>query len=267
LIETLQVSPTPWRSNGSISNYREVDKTAGFDNLALLNTGVKCAIIESGMAKKIRQRRESRQKAFWPDLTSLAFIFGLLIAIAATMMAVSNSTELRKRAADCGDHCPVASTSATLAPTGTPLPPTNTPLPRLAVTPTIAEPDPMGSGRQIILTVSSFTENGLSSDKPVICGRSEPGARITVSLFPDGLNGELTADNTGGWCFSSPKSLTPGVKNLSVVAKKDIGQGSVKQEFTVIEAKHINPFTIVLIIMVIAALGFGGYVYYKSKKQ
>ena len=180
------------------------------------------------------------------------------------MMALSGSTEIRKQAADCGDHCPVASPSATLAATATPLPPTNTPLPHLATTPKIIEPDPILGGRQVILTVSSFTENGLSPDRPIICGRSEPEAKITVSIFPDGANGVMTADTTGAWCFSPQKALSSGVKNLSVVAKKDSGQGSVKQEFTVIEAKHINPFTIVLIVMVLAAIGFGGLVYYVS---
>ncbi len=123
----------------------------------------------------------------------------------------------------------------------------------------------MSSGRQIVLTVSSFTDkNGLTNDKPTICGKSEPGAKVTVSIFPDGVSGVTTADTVGNWCWKPDKKLSAGAKDVSVVAQKDDGQGSVKQSFTVVASKPFNWWGLVIFLMVIIAIGFGGYVYYNS---
>ena len=155
------------------------------------------------------------------------FLVGLCIAIVVTTLAVFQTTEFRKKA---------------------------------------AEPGPISGGRKIILTIGTFTDqNGVAGSQPTIYGSSEPGANITVSLFPDGLGGEVVADNVGNWVWKPAKALMPGNKTVAVVAKKDTGQGQMKQSFTVAQNKAGNPFGLILILMIIVALGFGGYVCLKSR--
>lgn len=161
-----------------------------------------------------------------PKVELVMFFVGLCIAIVVTMLALSQSTELRKKA---------------------------------------AEPDPISGGRKIVLSIGTFTDqNGIAGSQPTIYGSSEPGANITVSIFPDGLGGEVIADNVGNWVWKPAKALTSGAKTVAVVAKKDTGQGQMKQSFTVPASKGGNPFGLILILMILVALGFGGYVYLKK---
>jgi hypothetical protein len=125
---------------------------------------------------------------------------------------------------------------------------------------------PPGSGRQINLTVSSFVDgNGQTNDRPYICGMSEPGAQVTISVFPDGVNGDVTADTSGKWCWRPAKGLSAGKKNLLVVAKKADGQGQIALTFTVVaSAARGFSWGWIIAILIVASIGFGGYVYYKS---
>lgn len=135
----------------------------------------------------------------------------------------------------------------------------------LVLTPTPTESG-LGSTQQVALTVSSFTDDkGVASSDPTITGLTESGALVTISIFPDGVSGTVTADASGRWSWKSTKTLTPGTKSLLVVAKNaDGSQGQVNRTFTVTAAKGGNPWGILVLILVIAAIGFGGYVYYKS---
>lgn len=136
---------------------------------------------------------------------------------------------------------------------------------QLSVVPTVNELNPIGAGRQIVLTVASVGDkNGNASDRPVFSGITEPGALVKISIFPDGVVGEVTADSTGKWSWRPDKALSPGKKDVVVVSKKDDGQGQVTQSFTVVAGPKINWFSIILVLMVIVAIGFGAYVYYKS---
>ena len=131
--------------------------------------------------------------------------------------------------------------------------------------PTVAEPTPITGQRNVILTVSSFTDSkGNSNNKPNICGLTEPGATVDISVLPDGASGEVTADDSGKWCWQPTTALSAGQKDLLVVAKKSDGQGQVKQSFTVAAAKAASPWGWIILILILIAVGFGGYVYYKS---
>lgn len=116
------------------------------------------------------------------------------------------------------------------------------------------------------LSVSSFTDaNGNASDQPTITGLTEPGATVTVSIFPDGVSGTVVADASGRWSWRATQKLTAGQKSLLVVAKDNNGgQGQVNQTFTVVASTGGNPWGILILIMVLVAIAFGGYVYYKS---
>ncbi len=127
-------------------------------------------------------------------------------------------------------------------------------------------PSPLGGGRQIVLTVSSFTsDEGLSGPTPTFTGLTEPGAKVTISIFPDGVFGEVTADSSGRWSWRTTKTLTAGKKDLLVVAKKDDGQGQVSQAFTVVAGSG-GSFNTLLIVLVLLGVGVGGYFYFKSKQ-
>lgn len=93
---------------------------------------------------------------------------------------------------------------------------------------------------------------------------TEPGATVTVSVFPDGVSGTVTADSTGKWTWRPDKALSAGKKDVVVVSKKDDGQGQVTQTFNVIAGAKVNWFGVLLFVMILVAVGFGAYVYYKS---
>lgn len=121
--------------------------------------------------------------------------------------------------------------------------------------------------RSLLLTVGGFADNNhRTNDTPTVFGTAEPDSKVTVTVYPDGIGGEVYADKNGKWSYKFTKKLTPGAKNLLVVATKPDGQAQVAQQFTVVAGPSINPFGIVLIIMILAALGFGAYVYVKSNQ-
>lgn len=121
--------------------------------------------------------------------------------------------------------------------------------------------------RTLLLTVGSFTDGKHQTNQtPTISGTSEPDSKITVTVYPDGIGGEVYADKNGKWSFTFTKKLNPGAKNLLVVATKADGQAQAAQQFTVVGGGGGNPFGIVLLIMILAAVGFGVYVYVKSNQ-
>jgi hypothetical protein len=116
-----------------------------------------------------------------------------------------------------------------------------------------------------VLTATTVADkNGNASDRPTFSGMTEPGATVTISVFPDGVSGTVTADATGKWTWKPEKSLTAGKKDVVIVSKKDGGQGQVTQSFNVVAGAKINWFGILLLVMILVAVGFGAYVYYKS---
>lgn len=120
--------------------------------------------------------------------------------------------------------------------------------------------------RQLLLTVGSFSDSKhQTGENPTISGTSEPGAKVTVTVYPDGIGGEVYADKNGKWSFTFTKKLTPGPKNLLVVATKPDGQAQVSQQFTVVGGAGFN-FGWILLLMILAAVGFGAYVYIKSNQ-
>jgi hypothetical protein len=149
--------------------------------------------------------------------------------------------------------CPMAGAPATAA--------------NLAIIPSIAEPTPAAGFRQLTLTVSPFTNSaGQGPARPAIWGTSEPGAMVTVSILPDGVNGRVTVDTSGKWMWQSDKTLTNGDKDLLVVAKTEDGQGQVKQGFTVVGGSSGGiSLGIIFLIMAVVGLGFGGFVLIKTR--
>lgn len=97
----------------------------------------------------------------------------------------------------------------------------------------------------------------------MISGTTEPGAKVTISIVTDGISGEVIADDNGRWSWQPEKPLTAGEKDLLVVARKDGGQGQVAQKFTVVGGGGFS-FGWIILILVLVAVSFGGYVYYKS---
>lgn len=132
-----------------------------------------------------------------------------------------------------------------------------------------ATPTPGPGGlalRALPLTVGSFTDSkGQTGANPTISGISEPDAKITITVYPDGIGGEVYADKNGKWTYKFTKKLTPGAKSILVVATKPDGQAQVSKTFTVVGGGG-NPFGLILLILVLAAVGFGVYVYVKSNQ-
>ena len=127
------------------------------------------------------------------------------------------------------------------------------------------EPGLAGGGPTIVLTVKSFTNgSGQTNGRPVISGTTEPGAKVTISILTDGISGEVIADGNGRWSWRPEKPLSAGEKDLLVVARKGDGQGQVAQKFTVVAGRGGFSFGWIILILVIVAVAFGGYVYYKS---
>jgi hypothetical protein len=128
------------------------------------------------------------------------------------------------------------------------------------------EPGLTGGGPSIALTVKSFANaNGQTNDRPTITGTTVPGAKVVISIQPDGVSGEVIADANGKWSWRPDKPLSAGKKDILVVATKDNGQGQVAQSFTVVEGSGFRiSFGWIVLILVLIALAFGGYVYYKS---
>ncbi len=119
-------------------------------------------------------------------------------------------------------------------------------------------------GPSIALSVKSFTNgSGQTNSRPVISGTTEPGAKVTISIVTDGVSGEVIADSNGRWSWRPDKPLPAGEKDLLVVATKGGGQGQVAQKFTVVAGRGFS-FGWIILILVIVAIAFGGYVYYKS---
>jgi hypothetical protein len=134
----------------------------------------------------------------------------------------------------------------------------------------LVSPTPEGGlatgGPAIALTVKSFTNgSGQTGNRPVISGTTVPGAKVTITVVTDGVSGEVIADSNGRWSWQPEKPLTAGEKDLLVVSRKDDGQGQVAQKFTVVAGAGFKfSFGWIILILVIIAVGFGGYVYYKS---
>lgn len=132
-------------------------------------------------------------------------------------------------------------------------------------------PGPQGSGslRTLVLTVGTFTDaKRQTTQTPTISGISEPDAKVTVTVYPDGIGGEVYADKTGKWSFTFTKKLNPGQKNLLVVATKPDGQAQASQQFTVVGSSGSGNgiFGWILLLMILSAVGFGIYVYVKSNQ-
>jgi len=121
--------------------------------------------------------------------------------------------------------------------------------------------------RSLPLTVGSFADSkGQTGQTPTINGISEPGAKITITVYPDGIGGEVYADKNGKWSYKFTKKLTLGAKSVLIVATTPDGQAQVTKTFTAVGGGGGNPFGLILLIMILAAVGFGVYVYVKSNQ-
>lgn len=80
------------------------------------------------------------------------------------------------------------------------------------------------------------------------------------------MGGEVFADKNGKWSYKFTKKLTPGAKSMLIVATKPDGQAQVTKTFTVVGGSSGNILGTVLLVMVLAAVGFGVYVYIKSNQ-
>lgn len=121
--------------------------------------------------------------------------------------------------------------------------------------------------RSLPLTVGGFSDKkGQTGENPTISGVSEPDAKITITVYPDGIGGEVYADKTGKWTYKFTKKLTPGAKSVLVVATKPDGQAQVNKTFTVVGGGGTNWFGVILVVMILVAVGFGVYVYVKSNQ-
>ncbi|MBI3385831.1 hypothetical protein HY031_01970 [Candidatus Gottesmanbacteria bacterium] len=136
----------------------------------------------------------------------------------------------------------------------------------LALTSPSPGPQPAGTGNSLPLTVAPFTDaRQVAGSQITLSGTTAPGAKVTITVSPDGVGGDAWADDNGHWEFKLPKKLSSGQKQLLVVATKDNAQGQVSQAFTVATGGGFS-FGTILLIMVIIAVVFGAYVLYRSSQ-
>lgn len=92
-------------------------------------------------------------------------------------------------------------------------------LPLLATIDTVAPPVP--SAPEFVGDIDQLKSN----DTPTFKGKAEPGARIVLSSDPDGIAGEVIADENGNWQVTTGPLSENGHK-LSVVATDSAGNTS-----------------------------------------
>lgn len=130
-------------------------------------------------------------------------------------------------------------------------------------------PGAIGQGGTLLpLTVAAFTDvQGRANPLLVLSGTTEPGVKVVATVTPDNTSSETVADTSGRWSLQFKKKLSPGAKQLLVVAvKPNVGQGEHRQAFAVAGGGGIS-FGPILAVMILVALGFGGYVYFKQQQS
>jgi len=121
--------------------------------------------------------------------------------------------------------------------------------------------------RTLQLSIGNFTDKKQQTNlNPTIRGTAEPDSKVTITVYPDGIGGEVYADKSGKWSYTFTKKLSPGVKNLLVVATKPDGQAQESQQFTAVGSGGGFNFGWIILLMVLSAIGFGAYVYVKSNQ-
>jgi hypothetical protein len=79
----------------------------------------------------------------------------------------------------------------------------------------------------------------VSSNQPVIVGKTAPGATVTVSITPDSQSFTTTADASGNWTLTPGANIPNGQHQLSITATDAAGNVSTPTQV----ALSINPVT------------------------
>ena len=147
------------------------------------------------------------------------------------------------------------------------LTPTLTPTPTSTVSAQIPPPaSPVGS----LAIVTPTNEGTATEDKPIIRGKADPGATITLTIYSTPQTVTVTADANGTWSYTPDTALEAGPHNL--VASSTDAQGNTQtatSAFIVASASlEADPIpvsgtvenTVILLFVGVAFIVLGGFV-------
>ncbi len=115
------------------------------------------------------------------------------------------------------------------------------------------------------ITVEAFT--GSNKKAPAtftLTGTATPYSVLDIFITPDGITGQVQADSQAGWRYILTKKLSPGKKDLKIIATSPTGgTNTYVDSFTVSSGINIGR---VLVVILVVILAIGGVSFFLSNR-